>query len=590
MSRHLPLTRSGLPFLRRSRTAVQIGVDPARAVVIERLSDVAASALMHLDGLTGRHEILRVAPELEEVLDTLHERGLLDDDPGPVATLSRGRRERLSADLAAHALASSSTTTALRLLARRARSAVVVRGTDRAAAHIALGLAAAGVGTVALQGPDRTVGLGDLTPVGPHEQDVSWRGEIAEGVRRQGAHPTSLGMRTKRPALAIVCSAADIDLPWTDPELADDLLGDGVPAPRGGRGGRCRTSRAARASRARAPACGASTSGSATRTPRGGRSPTRCASGTPSPARTAACSPRPRAPSPSPRRSSWWTRPGVTTPVTLDAQVEFRTPDVLGRRLALVRHPLCGCGWGREHRHNGRVTDLPRRAVTRGARLAALPIGYAGRTALGFGKQVGGKPAEAVASEIQQRTAEQVFKTLGELKGGAMKFGQAMSIFEVALPEELLAPYRATLTKLQDAAPPMPADDRAQRARRGARRPTGATGSPSSTTSPRPRRRSARCTRRCGTTAATSPSRSSTPARARRSWATSTRCRGWRGCSPRSSPGTRHQAAARRAQGARGRGARLPHRVAVAAHSSPRPTRATTSSSSRTCSRRRRPW
>jgi predicted unusual protein kinase regulating ubiquinone biosynthesis (AarF/ABC1/UbiB family) len=103
------------------------------------------------------------------------------------------------------------------------------------------------------------------------------------------------------------------------------------------------------------------------------------------------------------------------------------------------------------------VTDLPRRAVTRSARLAALPLGYAGRTALGFGKKVGGKPAEAVASEIQQRTAEQVFKTLGELKGGAMKFGQAMSIAEVALPEEILAPYRATLTKLQDAAPAMPA-------------------------------------------------------------------------------------------------------------------------------------
>ncbi|MFN8146125.1 MAG: AarF/ABC1/UbiB kinase family protein [Candidatus Nanopelagicales bacterium] len=104
------------------------------------------------------------------------------------------------------------------------------------------------------------------------------------------------------------------------------------------------------------------------------------------------------------------------------------------------------------------MTDLPRRAVTRSARLAALPLGYAGRTALGFGKKVGGKPAEAVASEIQQRTAEQVFKTLGELKGGAMKFGQAMSIAEVALPEEILAPYRATLTKLQDAAPAMPAE------------------------------------------------------------------------------------------------------------------------------------
>ncbi|MCA0328500.1 MAG: AarF/ABC1/UbiB kinase family protein [Actinobacteria bacterium] len=104
------------------------------------------------------------------------------------------------------------------------------------------------------------------------------------------------------------------------------------------------------------------------------------------------------------------------------------------------------------------MTDLPRRALTRGARLAALPIGYAGRTAVGLGKRVGGASAEAVALEVQQRTAEQIFKTLGELKGGAMKFGQAMSIAEVALPEELLGPYRATLTKLQDAAPPMPAE------------------------------------------------------------------------------------------------------------------------------------
>jgi predicted unusual protein kinase regulating ubiquinone biosynthesis (AarF/ABC1/UbiB family) len=103
------------------------------------------------------------------------------------------------------------------------------------------------------------------------------------------------------------------------------------------------------------------------------------------------------------------------------------------------------------------VSDLPRRAVTRTAKLATLPLGFAGRTALGFGKRVGGRPAELVAAEVQARTAEQLFKVLGELKGGAMKFGQAMSIFEAALPEELAGPYRATLTKLQDAAPPMPA-------------------------------------------------------------------------------------------------------------------------------------
>jgi predicted unusual protein kinase regulating ubiquinone biosynthesis (AarF/ABC1/UbiB family) len=103
------------------------------------------------------------------------------------------------------------------------------------------------------------------------------------------------------------------------------------------------------------------------------------------------------------------------------------------------------------------VSDLPRRAVTRTAKLATLPIGLAGRTALGFGKRIGGRPAEIVTEEIQRRTAEQIFRVLGELKGGAMKLGQALSIFEAALPPEIAGPYRATLTKLQESAPPLPA-------------------------------------------------------------------------------------------------------------------------------------
>ena len=103
------------------------------------------------------------------------------------------------------------------------------------------------------------------------------------------------------------------------------------------------------------------------------------------------------------------------------------------------------------------MSDLPRKAVTRTAKLAALPLGIAGRATLGFGKRMGGRPAEVVAAEMQQRTADQLFKVLGELKGGAMKFGQALSVFEAALPEEVAGPYRAALTKLQEAAPPMPA-------------------------------------------------------------------------------------------------------------------------------------
>ncbi|AJT64527.1 hypothetical protein T261_2856 [Streptomyces lydicus] len=102
------------------------------------------------------------------------------------------------------------------------------------------------------------------------------------------------------------------------------------------------------------------------------------------------------------------------------------------------------------------MSDLPRKAVTRTAKLAALPLGFAGRATWGLGKRIGGRSAELVGRELQQRTAEQLFKVLGELKGGAMKFGQALSVFESALPEEIAGPYRAALTKLQEAAPPMP--------------------------------------------------------------------------------------------------------------------------------------
>jgi predicted unusual protein kinase regulating ubiquinone biosynthesis (AarF/ABC1/UbiB family) len=103
------------------------------------------------------------------------------------------------------------------------------------------------------------------------------------------------------------------------------------------------------------------------------------------------------------------------------------------------------------------VTDIPRRAASRTAKLAALPLGFAGRTALGLGKRAVGIATDVISADIQQRTAEQLFSVLGQLKGGAMKFGQALSVFEAALPEEMAGPYRQALTKLQEAAPPMPA-------------------------------------------------------------------------------------------------------------------------------------
>lgn len=103
------------------------------------------------------------------------------------------------------------------------------------------------------------------------------------------------------------------------------------------------------------------------------------------------------------------------------------------------------------------MVEVPRNALTRGVRLAALPASYAGRAALGMGKRLGGASADEVTAELQARMAEQMFSVLGELKGGAMKVGQALSVFEAALPPEFTEPYRAMLVKLQDSAPPMSA-------------------------------------------------------------------------------------------------------------------------------------
>ncbi|WP_245158968.1 AarF/ABC1/UbiB kinase family protein [Blastococcus sp. TF02A-35] len=99
---------------------------------------------------------------------------------------------------------------------------------------------------------------------------------------------------------------------------------------------------------------------------------------------------------------------------------------------------------------------MPRGSVSRTARLASLPLGAAGRATLGLGKRLSGQSAEAVNAELQQRTAEQLFAVLGQLKGGAMKLGQTLSVFEAAVPEEMAAPYREALVKLQEEAPPMP--------------------------------------------------------------------------------------------------------------------------------------
>ena len=105
-----------------------------------------------------------------------------------------------------------------------------------------------------------------------------------------------------------------------------------------------------------------------------------------------------------------------------------------------------------------RVAEIKRTGMARNAKLVGLAGGVAGRAALGLGKRLTGASKDEVNAELMDKAAKQLFQVLGELKGGAMKVGQALSVMEAAIPEQYGKPYREALTKLQKDAPPLPAD------------------------------------------------------------------------------------------------------------------------------------
>ena len=72
------------------------------------------------------------------------------------------------------------------------------------------------------------------------------------------------------------------------------------------------------------------------------------------------------------------------------------------------------------------MSDIKRGGAARNAKLAGLGAGMAGRAALGFGKRLTGKSRDEVNAELMDKAAQQLFTVLGELKGGAMKVGQAL--------------------------------------------------------------------------------------------------------------------------------------------------------------------
>jgi hypothetical protein len=114
---------------------------------------------------------------------------------------------------------------------------------------------------------------------------------------------------------------------------------------------------------------------------------------------------------------------------------------------------------------------LPTGALRRTSRLAALPLRHAARTAAAASRL-----SRTSRDQIAARTAEQVFTTLGELKGGAAKLGQAMAVFEAAMPEEAAAPYRSRCDGSPTRPRPCPARSPAVSSPPTCPRPTGPVG------------------------------------------------------------------------------------------------------------------
>jgi len=106
---------------------------------------------------------------------------------------------------------------------------------------------------------------------------------------------------------------------------------------------------------------------------------------------------------------------------------------------------------------DGGREGIPRGTTARTARIAALPLAFTGRAVAGWGRRLAGADPETVSAAAMERNAEQLFAVLGQLRGGAMKVGQALAVYESMMPAELAEPYRRALVRLQTQGPAMPA-------------------------------------------------------------------------------------------------------------------------------------
>jgi hypothetical protein len=233
-----PQLKPALRRVWRDRSTLQLGLDPAHAVVISGLDPGSARLIETLDGtrdLTGVAQgALRLGldrRQLDELLALLARAGVLEDGAGDMAELaalaglSRDERDRLGPDVAAASLVRRGTV-GDGPLARRRRSVVQVVGAGRVGAAVVTLLASAGVGAVVVDDAGITAHA-DVGPAALAVEDVGVRRQEAAVRAARRIAPSvrsTLPSGRRHPDLAVIASGAGVD-----PAIADRLLRAGVP-------------------------------------------------------------------------------------------------------------------------------------------------------------------------------------------------------------------------------------------------------------------------------------------------------------------------------------------------------------------------
>ncbi|MEV6298297.1 hypothetical protein AB0M02_02705 [Actinoplanes sp. NPDC051861] len=209
-----PTLIPGLPRVWRSPGELQIGLDPAHAVLLHLPDPRTAQVLDLLDGNRSERSVLLRAAELgvppEEtraLLDLLHDAGLVLPSAALLPpALSTATRHQLAGEAAAIALDCVSRTSEkpARILRRRGAARVVISGRGRLGATVAIALAQAGVGNVH---PDLsgTVGPDELTggPLTPADVGSPRRTAVADAILRTAPATDVRGVRRIAASLVV---------------------------------------------------------------------------------------------------------------------------------------------------------------------------------------------------------------------------------------------------------------------------------------------------------------------------------------------------------------------------------------------------